>query len=155
MWTLLLALSCTGKDEIALDSGTGTDDSGGEEQNDGVSPEVTDADAYCYLHDTGDQFYNWSLSATYDDPQGLDNVPRSFHMVEIYKGGNLVTDAELMSCNTDSGSCIGSFNADVLGIPCPGSAEEYVFKIIIEDYDGNTGDAQVTGREANADGSPL
>jgi len=53
----------------------------------------------------------------------------------------------LLSCNTDSGDCIGSFNADVLGINCAGAADEYEFKMIIEDYDGNTGSATVTGRE--------
>lgn len=147
MLTLLLALGCTGKDSISTDSGPSTDDSD-ESVEDGVSPEVFDSNVYCYLHDTGDQFYQWSITAYYDDPQGLENVPRSFHWVEIYKGDNLVEDVELLSCDTNSGKCIGSFNADAVGIACAGAADEYDFKIIISDYDGNEGSETVTGKES-------
>jgi len=154
MLALLIALGCTGKDSVDVDSGSATDDSS-EPQQDDVSPRLSDALAYCYEHTTGDTFYQWSLTVVYDDPQGLDNVPSSFHMVEVYKSDNLVTDIELLACDTNSGNCLGSFKADAYDVLCPGAADDYEFKIIVTDYDGNEGSATVAGYEAvNSQGDP-
>lgn len=146
MLLLAFALACFGKGGDADDSeNNGTDDS--EVVADGVSPIVKDAEAYCEEHTTGDTFYQWFFSATYDDPQGLKNVDPSpegsyGHLVEVYKDGSLVADSELIVCSNSTGECVGSVNADTIGVPCNSG---YIFRIVITDIDGNTGWDEVEG----------
>jgi hypothetical protein len=139
-----LATGCT-KGGDTDDSEATTDDS--EVIDDGVSPTVSDLEVYCEEHTTGDTFFQWFFSASYDDPQGLDDVPAYpegslGHLVEVYQDGSLVEDAELVVCSDSSGACVGSVNTDTIGVPCNSG---YVFKLIISDYDGNTGSAEVEG----------
>lgn len=142
MIALLVALGCTNKDSIATDSGNAGDSSG--TVDDGVSPVVTDAVAECSEHTTGDTFYGWNFSATYSDPQGLGNVPRTFHLVTVERDGNVVKESELLVCDDGSGGCVGTATDDQLGTSCP-SADEYTFTFTITDYDGNSGSASVAG----------
>ncbi len=134
-----LATGCTGKGGDGEDSLTGADDS--EFVDDGVSPIVSDLEVYCEEHTTGDTFFQWFFNASYDDPQGLDDVPAYppgslGHLIEVYQDGSLVEDAELVVCSDTSGACVGSVNSDTIGVPCNSG---YVFRMIISDYDGNTG----------------
>lgn len=144
MIALLIALGCTNKDSISTDTGASGDSSG--PVDDGVSPSVHEAAAECSEHTTGDTFYQWNFSARYEDPQGLENVPRTFHLIRIERDGNVLKESELLVCDDGSGQCTGSATDDQLGTSCP-SADEYDITFVITDYDGNSGEATVTGEE--------
>ncbi|MCB9797345.1 MAG: hypothetical protein H6741_32040 [Alphaproteobacteria bacterium] len=136
---LFVLPGCGGKDD---DTGASGDSDG--PVSDGESPEVTEPDAYCYEHTTGDTFFQWVVTAVVIDPQGPSTL-ETFATVEIWRGGGLYEDTDAV-IDGNSGNLTTSFNADTLGVPCS-SAEEFTFKIIATDDDGNTGEAEVVGRQ--------
>lgn len=139
---LSLFTACKGGRLTTDDSGDTEDDSGN--VSDEFSPTVSNPDVYCHLHDTGDQFYEWIITANADDPQGIDTL-EVWAQLEISRGGGVVNEQQLV-VDRNSGDVIGSFNADAAGVNCS-SAAEYVFRITVTDEDGNTGFAEVAGRE--------
>ena len=153
-----LTLACGGgdkdeDDDMADDTaggGSGGEGSGeGSGSGDGVSPSILEADAWCYLHDTGDTAYFWVAAATVDDPQGVATI-ENFQpdAVKVYSG-----DAEVSSqafvCD-EQGLCTASFNADQAGVSCT-NATSYTIAMFVMDEDGNVSQtAEVTGREGSS-----
>lgn len=154
-----LTLACGGGDKDEDDDfsddtaggGSGGEGSGeGSGSSDGVSPSILEADAWCYLHDTGDTAYFWVAAATVDDPQGVTTVEslQPDDAVKIYSGDAEVS-SQPMVCNSD-GACTASFNADQVGVSCT-NATSYTFSITVIDEDGNVSEAvEVTGREGSS-----
>lgn len=139
---LSLFTACKGGRLTTDDTAPTGDDS--EDVNDEFSPTVSNPDVYCHLHSTGDEFYEWIIAANADDPQGIDTL-EVWAALEVSRGGGVVNEQQLV-VDRNSGDVIGSFNADATGINCS-SAAEYVFRITVTDEDGNTGFAEVAGRE--------
>lgn len=139
--TLALLVACKGG-RLTTDDSTPADDSTPVE--DEFSPVVTNSDAYCHLHSTGDEFYEWIVTASADDPQGVDTL-EVWASLEVSRGGGLIT-TETLVVDRDSGDVVGSFPADRAGISCS-SAAEYVFRFEVTDEDGNVGFEEVVGRE--------
>lgn len=142
---LFSLLACGDKDD-------GTDDTAGdsgdtEDIPDGVSPQLSNGDAYCYLHNTGEEFYQWAFSVDYTDPQGSTDVPRTGHDVDFLREGNVVKSATgVLICDNDQGWCIASFKEADYDIPCA-SAEDWTVRFTIYDYEGNTGTLEVQAYE--------
>lgn len=139
--SLSLLVACKGGTLRTDDSAAGDDSA---EPPDEFSPTVSDADAYCHLHSTGDEFYEWIVTAKADDPQGVDTLD-VWATLEVSRGGELIADEQLV-VDRDSGDVVGSFPAERDGINCS-SAAEYVFRFTVADEDGNTGFQEVAGRE--------
>ena len=129
-------------DDTSIDSAD-TETTGGNEE----SPSIESADVHCYLHSTGDQFYQWTMSAQVDDPQGRDTI-EVINTVEAYLNGDLQASYSLV-CPDTSGDCVGSFRETDNGILCS-TASNYDFKFLIVDEDGNSASKTVQGYEGTA-----
>lgn len=135
--------ACGEKDNTDDTSG----DTGTEVVPDGVSPQLSNGDAYCYLHDTGDQFYMWTFGVDYSDPQGVGDIPRSGHDIDFLQDGNVIKSATgMLTCDNTAGWCVGSFKEADYDIPCA-SAEDWTVRFTIYDYEGNTGTLDVQAYE--------
>ena len=120
---------------------TGADDTGG--FNDPEAPVIEVADAWCYLHKTGDQAYFWVANLEVDDPQGQDTIESFYEGVTV-----LSSDTELFSeylvCG--DGECTASWAESQYGMAC-GNAESYTLRFQLTDEDGNLSEpVEVTGR---------
>ncbi|MCB9743859.1 MAG: hypothetical protein H6741_17565 [Alphaproteobacteria bacterium] len=136
--------ACGGKEDD-----TGGGDDSGAVVDDGMSPQVTDLDAYCYEHTTGDTFFQWVVAGVATDPQGT-NTLETFATVSIQRGGGEVSSQQAV-VGADDGEIVGSFNADTIGVPCS-SASEFTWEVTVVDDDGNSGSASVVGRQGTAGG---
>ncbi len=148
IWTaaLFALVGCDAGNIATDDTSFETDDSG----NTGTSddePVIESADVHCYLHSTGDQFYQWTMSAQVDDPQGRDTIEIT-NTVEAYLNDALQASYTLI-CPDTSGDCVGSFRETDNGILCS-TASNYDFKFLIVDEDGNTASKTVQGYEGTA-----
>lgn len=142
-----------GEDTSPGDSGESADTSGGdsaesgdsgESGGDGETPWILSADGYCYHHEVGEEFWNWSATCTADDPQGRDTLERGGEL-RVLEGGAEVARYTL-SCNPDDGVCSTSFREDADGILCARAAD-YTLRFTVEDEDGNvSAPVEVTGR---------
>ena len=133
-------------DDTGGGEGDGTSDGG---SNDGETPYIVEADAWCYLHDTGDTAYFWIAEAIAEDPQGTDTL-ESFYTegVEVYAGDALIATYALV-CD-ENGTCTASWNQDQDGVSCA-SADSYTISIAVMDEDANISDsAEVAGREGSS-----
>lgn len=129
------------------DDTAGGDDSGGP-VDDGQTPSVTEADAWCALNTTGEQAYYWWARFTADDPQGTDTL-ESFVLdgLDVMSGDTLASSQAIV-CD-ESGSCSASFSEEGSGISCS-AATSYTFVFAVEDEDGNrSADYEVAGRQGS------
>ena len=156
---LLLALACDKDDGTSADdTATTTDDSSpsddsGHTDDSGSTNDTSDpfedapiiqsCDAFCYFHDTGDQFYNWRIECSVTDQQGVENVWNG--TVEIAQGNNSVA-TDLVACDA-AGFCSTTFREELYGVYCS-QASSYDFFIRIQDWDENMSRPyKVTGRQ--------
>jgi len=132
--------SSTGDDtSSAADSGDSQDT---DPQTDPNAPVISSCDAYCYLHQTGDQNYQWKIECSVDDPDGMDNVWNG--RFDILFGTSTIADDKI-ACD-DAGYCSGSFGETTHEVYCE-QADSYEFVIFISDWDENESKPyRVTGR---------
>jgi len=142
--SLTLVLACGEKDGDDTSGETGDTDVA-----DGVSPELFDGDAHCFLHDTGDQFYQWTFTVSYTDPQGVGDVPGGVgqHDLAFLQGDNIIHEMSgIVVCDPNQGNCFASFKEADYGIPCS-SAEDWTVRFTLFDYEGNSGTLDVQAYE--------
>lgn len=143
--TLLVFSLAACKDKGGDDTAS-ADDSGTGVVDDGETPSITTADAWCYLHDTGDPVITWSIKATASDPQGEDTLESFVTDAIIVKSGDTVVTTQAMVCDT-TGSCSGAFSEDASGVACS-AATSYTFVLAVEDEDDHRStDYELEGRE--------
>ncbi len=140
----LLAFACAGsKDDSATDTDTDTDTDADTDTDPGERPTILTADAWCYFHKTGDQFYNWDAAASVEDPQGADSLTGGSLLV-LQGGAEVVT--HLLACNADTARCTTTFREDSDGVLCA-DASTYTFRFTVVDEDGNSSaPVEVAGR---------
>ena len=138
---LLLLLSCTpAPPDSATDSPTDSTPSGDSDpQNqdsgdtDDVSPDaprLETCDAWCYLHQTGEENWVWRLECTASDPQGVETTANG--RVEIQQ--DQATFAEdLVACDS-SGFCSTQFGEPTHDVWCD-QASSYTFLVFVSDVD--------------------
>jgi hypothetical protein len=106
-------------------------------------PVITTADAWCYFHDTGDQFWNWDAACEVTDPQGARSLDTGALVVlrdgaEVHSG--------VLACNRDTGRCTTTFREDATGVMCA-DATSYQFRFTVTDEDGYVSDpVEIAGR---------
>ncbi len=154
---LVAGLGCTGdKDDDGSDDtssggldgglGGGGDDSGG--GDDGQSPTISDFDAWCYEHTTGETRYIWAASLTADDPQGADTLESIFDGLTVSSGGSELAVYSIV-CD-DEGACSASFNQDLDNIACA-NADAYTLEAKVLDDEGNwSSPSTVTGKQCSS-----
>lgn len=134
-------------DDGGTDSSTEDDTGGGETTDPGSedAPVVLAADAWCYLHSTGDEAWLWVVEATAEDPQGSSTL-KAFATdgVKVLAGGAEVGTYAL-ACD-GSAFYTASWKQDQDGISCA-NASAYTIVITNTDEDGNQSKPyELTGR---------
>lgn len=141
----MVALACGGRrDKDEGDDSVGDDSGGG--GDDGVKPEILEADAWCALNTTGEQAYYWWATFAADDPQGTDTM-ESFLTdgLLVMSGDTVVSTQAIVVAEDGSGSTY--FSEDSTGVSCS-SASSYTFVFAVEDEDGNrSDDFEIPGRQ--------
>ncbi|MCP4809932.1 MAG: hypothetical protein GY913_10395 [Proteobacteria bacterium] len=140
---LLLLLACTpapsgdtdssvtssDSDDGSSDSAPDSDTGSGE----GIHPDapvVRTCDAWCYLHETGDQNYIWKVECAADDPQGLDTIGNG--RLEIQQNQQTFA-TDLVACD-GAGFCSTQFGEPTHDVWCD-QAPSYTFLVYISDVD--------------------
>lgn len=146
VWLALLPTGCAGggkvdADSVATDTSPETDadidaDTDADTDVDMESPVLSSAEAWCYFHETGEQFYNWYTACTATDPQDTDTLEGGELLVS--RDGETVVERRL-ACNRDTGVCSTSFREDQEGVICT-EASAYRFAFVVVDEDGNESD---------------
>lgn len=157
---LLLALACVtpatdyssadsadpGDSVSETDDSSSADDSADTDSQSGVDPAapvISSCDAYCYLHQTGDENYQWKIECAVDDPDGTDNIWNGAFDIEY--SGTVISDDKI-ACD-DAGYCSGSFGETTHEVYCE-YAESYLFIVTISDWDDHESAAYaVAGRK--------
>ena len=125
---------------------TGTTTSG---TSDPDAPQILNADAWCYLHKTGDKYYQWALTAEITDPQGTETIPGLLMdaVTVVFNGTDFASYP--LTC-ADDGDCIGSFKEADDGVAC-GNAAAYTIRFVVTDEDDNaSAPYEVEGREGSS-----
>jgi hypothetical protein len=141
--TLVLLSACTmgDDDDDAGDSGE-LDDSGGTAD---VRPVLLSADASCYLHDVGEQYWQWELLAEASDPQGVDTLATTATVDAVIATGDVVASPTIVRY-AGSPEFFGGFKESDFGMLC-GDAQRYTFHFRVHDQDGHDSEViEVVGR---------
>ncbi len=130
----------TAPDDTAVEGDSGVGGDGGAGPTD--APVLSDCEAWCYLHTVGQESYQWRVTCSVTDPQGLETVESG--TVDVQESGARITQY-LLACD-EVGGCSTSFD-ESQGVLCAG-ASGYTFAIYVEDFNGNVSDVvTVTGEE--------
>jgi len=97
------------------------------------APTLRACDAWCYLHQTGDAYYQWLVSCDAEDPQGPLNLDDGSAWLPNTQG--VEQRIFPMVCD-EEGLCHTSFREDTSGVSCA-DAPDYSFQVQIWDLDGN------------------
>lgn len=111
-------------------------------------PVILDADAWCYLHDEGedDEVQIWQVSLQASDPQGDSSIESIQPEGVTVLSGDTALATYDMVC-TDNAVCVGSWSATEDNIGCI-TPEDYTVRMVIVDDDGNSSEpAEVEGRK--------
>ncbi len=123
---ILLLLACP----------TGDKDSGVTDTASAVDPEapvIESAAVSCYLHETGDKYYQWSALATATDPQGESTIETVGAVAAT--AGEVDLGEVLLACN--NGDCLTSWReGQDIDVECVNVAS-YAFTFTVEDIDGH------------------
>ncbi len=114
------------------------------------APVLRNCEAVCRLNNlggAGSSFFQWTAQCIYEDPQGNDTV-LPFADVSVEQNGAVVANLQVVCGIRGDGTplCDGAWGADDTGISCQSEPESYTWTIKIYDVDGNTGEAETTGR---------
>lgn len=154
---LLLLVACAGDatddkapldDSVAADSprddSAPTDDSPTDSPDPtGSAPTLTDCDASCWEHQTGDVFYQWLVECHATDPEGLESIANG--RLEIQRSG-AVEGTALVACDR-AGYCSTSFRETDFDVLCR-DASSYSFHVWVSDLEGHESEPFVViGRE--------
>ena len=118
-------------EDSAQDSDTARDTSPPESN----APVILSCDAYCELHQTGENYWKWVVDCGVTDPDGVKNIWNGTS--DVSQNGNVVANY-LVACNTEGSEavCTTGFREEVDGILCS-QASSYSFSVAISDWDGN------------------
>jgi hypothetical protein len=113
------------------------------------APWIEAGDAYCYLHETGDQYYQWEVNCTADDPQGADTL-KAFDaansIITVLNDSGVPVATYALVCD-DEGACFGSFKENDDGVSCA-NATSYTIRFQVADEDDNlSAPFEVQGRQ--------
>jgi hypothetical protein len=107
------------------------------------APVIQTCDAYCWLHTTGEERYEWLLECDVTDPQGLEDVWNG-RFEALFKG-NVIME-ELVACDAQ-GYCSSAFSEVTADVRCE-QASDYSFRVFVSDWSGNESQPfEVVGRK--------
>jgi hypothetical protein len=144
-WLALVAFACTdskGSGDSAsggdaeADADTDADsDTDTDTDTDAELPYITAADAACSYHETGTQFWLWTVTASADDPQGVKTVDTIGNVDVLEAATEKVAASYAVACSA-KGVCATGFKADADGILCD-DPKQWTFRLTVMDEDKN------------------
>ena len=155
MLLIPLLLACTepaatdDSEAVATDDSQASGDSQDTQDTEDTDPGNPDApviqscDAYCWLHTTGEERYEWLVECDVSDPQGLEDIWNG--RFEALFNGNVIQE-ELVACDTQ-GYCSSAFSEITADVRCE-QASDYTFRVFVSDWSGNESKPyEVVGRK--------
>lgn len=115
------------------------------------APVLRSCEALCRLNNSGadgkPNFFQWTVSCLFDDPQGADTVG-PLGEVRVEQNDVKIVDLQMVCGVRSDGTprCEQSYGADNIGVSCQVDPESYEWNFKIYDFDGNEGAASVYGR---------
>ena len=112
------------------------------------APTISNADAWCYVVGGSTEREQWGFRFSFDDPQGVETVPRlQMGAIQILNSSGVSTSSLDQACNRDTKECVSNLSADQVGTGCE-AATSISVKYQIVDDDGNTSNSiTVDGRQ--------
>ena len=133
------------------DTGQGAGDGGGGGGGgpDPDRPIITEADAWCYLHTTGDERWIWVATVLATDPQGVDTIqPVTTDGIATFWGGSALSTHALV-CDP-SGECTSSWDADESGMDCSVAGDFTVVFTVLDEDAKRSAPFEAAGRQGNS-----
>ena len=153
---LSLTLACGEKGNESEGTDTATDSSSDslfdntdpDEEVDENAPIISNADAWCYVVGGSTEGEQWGFKFSFDDPQGVENVPRlQMGAIQILNSAGVSTASLDPACNRDTKECSANIFSTQVGTGCD-AATTISVKFQITDEDGNTSNSiTVDGRQ--------
>lgn len=153
---LSLTLACGEKGSETEETDTATDNSSDslfdntdpDEEVDENAPIISNADAWCYVVGGSTEGEQWGFKFSFDDPQGVENVPRlQMGAIQILNSAGVSTASLDPACNRDTKECSANIFSTQVGTGCD-AATTISVKFQITDEDGNTSNSiTVDGRQ--------
>lgn len=97
------------------------------------APVITDPSAECFLHTTGEEYWQWELSAAVTDPDGAETIARTGTVGATSSGDEALAEITIVR---QGEALFGSFKEQDYDILC-GDATTVRFAFTIADADGN------------------
>ena len=112
------------------------------------APTISNADAWCYVVGGPTEGEQWGFRFSFDDPQGVENVPRlQMGAIQILNSSGVSTASLDPACNRDTKECSANLFSTQVGTGCD-AATTISVKYQIVDNDGNTSNSiTVDGRQ--------
>ena len=153
---LSFTLACGEKGSETEEIDTATDSSSDslfdntdpDEEVDENAPIISNADAWCYVVGGSTEGEQWGFKFSFDDPQGVENVPRlQMGAIQILNSAGVSTASLDPACNRDTKECSANIFSTQVGTGCD-AATTISVKFQITDEDGNTSNSiTVDGRQ--------
>ena len=153
---LSFAFACGEKGSESETTDTATDSSSDslfdntdpDEEVDENAPTISNADAWCYVVGGSTEGEQWGFKFSFDDPQGVENVPRlQMGAIQILNSAGVSTASLDPACNRDTKECSANIFSTQVGTGCD-AATTISVKFQITDEDGNTSNSiTVDGRQ--------
>ena len=112
------------------------------------APTISNADAWCYVVGGSTEREQWGFRFSFDDPQGVETVPRlQMGAIQILNSSGVSTNFLDQACNRDTKECVSNLSVDQVGTGCD-AATTISVKYQIVDDDGNTSNSiTIDGRQ--------
>ncbi len=120
------------------------------EEVDPNAPIISAADAWCFIPGESTEGEQWGFKFTFDDPQGVETVPRlQMGAIEILNSNGIATHTVDPACSWDTLECSSYPFSTQVGTGCD-AANTISIKFQIVDEDGNSSNTiTVEGRQGD------
>jgi hypothetical protein len=117
-----------------------------EEVADGA-PTISNADAWCYEVGGTTEGEQWGFKFSFDDPQGVETVPRlQMGSIQILNSSGVSTAALDAACNRDTQVCSANLFSTQVGTGCDAATTISVKYQIVDDDDNTSNSITIDGR---------
>ena len=83
------------------------------------APTISNADAWCYVVGGSTEGEQWGFRFSFDDPQGVENVPRlQMGAIQILNSSGVSTASLDPACNRDTKECSANLFSTQVGTGC-------------------------------------
>lgn len=111
------------------------------------APTISNADAWCYVVGGSTEREQWGFRFSFDDPQGVETVPRlQLGAIQILNSSGVSTNTLDQACNRDTQECVSNLSADQVGTGCDAATTISVKFQIVDDDDNTSNSITVDGR---------